>query len=396
MSYFTPYVDSSGLHLPTYQDILTDMINLMKSIYGQDIYLENDAADYQFLSILALKIADSYQAVQYAYNARSPQTAIGATLDAVVKLNGLKRKPAGYSTCEVILTGTPFTEIKNGSVKDTSGLIWDLPASVIIGSSGTLTTTVTCETAGAKTANSGDITQINTPTYGWVSVTNKTSAVPGIAEETDAELRERQQISVANPSQSMLAGTRGALIALDNVTRVACYENDTNVAEINAESNPYGLPPHSVTCVVEGGSDDQIAESILYHKGLGCYTNGTTEVEVIDVNDYSNKVRFSRPTYVPVFMRIKVTKYTGYVDGTQSKIQTAVYNYIKSLEIGQTLSYSLLMGVITDCNANVYKPTFGVSQLKIGRTLDNMTGADMAINYNEVAQPVFDNITVEV
>ena len=54
------------------------------------------------------------------------------------------------------------------------------------------------------------------------------------------------------------------------------------------------------------------------------------------------------------------------------------------------------MGVITDCNANVYKPTFGVSQLKIGRTLDNMTGADMAINYNEVAQPVFDNITVEV
>lgn len=396
MSYFTPYVDSSGLHLPTYQDILTDMINLMKSIYGQDIYLENDAADYQFLSILALKIADSYQAVQYAYNARSPQTAIGATLDAVVKLNGLKRKPAGYSTCEVILTGTPFTEIKNGSVKDTSGLIWDLPASVIIGSSGTLTTTVTCETAGAKTANSGDITQINTPTYGWVSVTNKASAVPGIAEETDAELRKRQQISVANPSQSMLAGTRGALIALDNVTRVACYENDTNVAEINAESNPYGLPPHSVTCVVEGGSDDQIAESILYHKGLGCYTNGTTEVEVIDVNDYSNKVRFSRPTYVPVFVRAKVTKYTGYVDGTKSKIQTAVYNYIKSLEIGQTLSYSLLMGVITDCNANVYKPTFGVSQLKIGRTLDNMTGADMAINYNEVAQPVFDNITVEV
>lgn len=368
----------------------------MKSIYGQDIYLENDAADYQFLSILALKIADSYQAVQYAYNARSPQTAIGATLDAVVKLNGLKRKPAGYSTCEVILTGTPFTEIKNGSVKDTSGLIWDLPASVIIGSSGTLTTTVTCETAGAKTANSGDITQINTPTYGWISVTNKASAVPGIAEETDAELRERQQISVANPSQSMLAGTRGALIALDNVTRVACYENDTNVAEINAESNPYGLPPHSVTCVVEGGSDDQIAESILYHKGLGCYTNGTTEVEVIDVNDYSNKVRFSRPTYVPVFVRAKVTKYTGYVDGTKSKIQTAVYNYIKSLEIGQTLSYSLLMGVITDCNANVYKPTFGVSQLKIGRTLDNMTGADMAINYNEVAQPVFDNITVEV
>lgn len=141
MSYFTPFIDSSGLHLPTYQDILENMIDLMKSIYGQDIYLGNDAADYQFLSILALKIADSYQAVQYAYNARSPQTAIGATLDSIVKLNGLERKAAGYSTCEVTLTGTPFTEIKKGSVKDTSGLIWDLPASVVIGSNGTLTTT---------------------------------------------------------------------------------------------------------------------------------------------------------------------------------------------------------------------------------------------------------------
>lgn len=276
------------------------------------------------------------------------------------------------------------------------GLIWDLPASVIIGSGGTLTTTITCETAGAKTANAGDITQINTPTYGWVSVKNNSSAVPGIAEETDAELRERQEISVANPSQSMLAGTRGALIALDNVTRVACYENDTNISEVDADNNPYGLPAHSVTCVVEGGSDDQIAESILYHKGLGCYTNGTTEVEVIDVNDYSNKVRFSRPTYVTVFVSVKVTKYTGYIDGTKSDIQTAVYNYIKSLEIGQTLSYSLLMGVITDCNANVYKPTFGVSQLLIGRTSDGMASADMSIAFNEVAQPVYDNIAVEV
>ena len=62
MSYFTPYVDGSGLHLPTYQDILADMIASMKKIYGSDIYLGNDSADYQFLSILALKVADSYQA----------------------------------------------------------------------------------------------------------------------------------------------------------------------------------------------------------------------------------------------------------------------------------------------------------------------------------------------
>ena len=52
MAYFKPYVDSKGLHIPSYQDILNDMIASMKQIYGDDIYLENDSADYQLLSIL--------------------------------------------------------------------------------------------------------------------------------------------------------------------------------------------------------------------------------------------------------------------------------------------------------------------------------------------------------
>ena len=206
MSYFTPYVDGSGLHMPTYSDILEDMISSMKEIYGTDIYLENDSADYQFLSALAIKVSDSYQAVQYAYNSRSPSTAIGAALDSVVKLNGIYRKAAGYSTCELTITGTAFTEIKNGSVKDATGNVWNLPASVVIGPDGAIKATATCATAGAITALPGDITEINTPTFGWTAVTNEVSAIQGNAIETDGELRQRQTISVSNPSQTMLTG----------------------------------------------------------------------------------------------------------------------------------------------------------------------------------------------
>lgn len=32
MTYFKPYVDSTGLHIPTYNDILEDMIAAMKQI----------------------------------------------------------------------------------------------------------------------------------------------------------------------------------------------------------------------------------------------------------------------------------------------------------------------------------------------------------------------------
>lgn len=395
MSYFAPYVDDSGLHLPTYNDILEDMIDSMKKIYGQDIYLENDSADYQLLSILALKVHDSYQAVQYAYNSRSPATAIGAALDSVVKLNGIYRKPAGYSTCELTITGTPFTEIINGNVKDNTGNVWSLPASVVIGSDGTVKSTATCNVAGAVTALPGDITQIDTPTFGWKAVNNEVSAIPGNAIETDGELRQRQTISVSNPSQTMLAGTLGAIRALKNVARVSVYENDTNIAAVDPDNNPFGLPPHSITCVVEGGNDNDIAEAILYHKGIGCYTNGTTVISFKDQNEYINTVRFYRPSYVPIFVHIKIKKYTGYISSLASTVKSAIYDYIKGLEIGRDVSISMLTGIVVGCNPNPSKPLFGISSITIGRSKEELAAGDVDITYNEVASPVYDNIEVE-
>lgn len=159
---------------------------------------------------------------------------------------------------------------------------------------------------GAVSAEPGDIDKINTPTYGWKSVTNHAAAIPGNAVETDAELRKRQTVSVSNPSQTMLEGTHGALMALKNIARVAVYENDTNVSVVDPENNPHGLPPHSITCVVEGGSDTDIAKAILYHKGIGCYTNGSREISIIDRNDYVNKVRFYRPAYVDIYVNLKL------------------------------------------------------------------------------------------
>ena len=395
MSYFAPYVDDSGLHLPTYNDILEDMIDSMKKIYGQDIYLENDSADYQLLSILALKVHDSYQAVQYAYNSRSPATAIGAALDSVVELNGIYRKPAGYSTCELTITGTPFTEIINGSVKDNTGNVWSLPASVVIGSDGTVKSTATCNVAGAVTALPGDITQIDTPTFGWKAVNNEVSAIPGNAIETDGELRQRQTISVSNPSQTMLAGTLGAIRALKNVARVSVYENDTNISAVDPDNNPFGLPPHSITCVVEGGNDNDIAEAILYHKGIGCYTNGTTVISVKDQNEYINTVRFYRPSYVPIFVHIKIKKYTGYISSLASTVKSAIYDYIQGLEIGRDVSISMLTGIVVGCNPNPSKPLFGISSITIGRSKEGLAAGDVDITYNEVASPVYDNIEVE-
>lgn len=393
MTYFKPYVDSTGLHIPTYNDILEDMIAAMKQIYGDDIYLDNSSPDYQLLSIFALKQSDTLQVMAYAYNARSPETAIGASLDSVVKLNGIKRKAASKSTCQVKVTGTPFTQIVDGAVRDRAGLTWDLPSSVVIDSSGTTYTVATCRTAGAVSALAGDISQIETPTYGWVSVTNEVAAVLGNAQETDAQLRERQTISTANPSQTMLDGTKGAIAALKNVSRYAVYENDTNVSSVT-DDNLYGLPAHSVTCVVEGGTDEDVAEAIFLHKGIGCYTNGDVEVQYTDQNDYINRVRFYRPVYKDIFVKVVIKKYTGYISTMTVKVREAVYNYLAALTIGSDVSASVLSNIITDCNPSLTKPIFGIKDLKLGLDKSSMAAQDIDIGFKEIPNPAYANIEV--
>ena len=47
MTYYKPYVDSKGLHIPTYNDILEKLVASMKQIYGDDIYLETGPPDFE-------------------------------------------------------------------------------------------------------------------------------------------------------------------------------------------------------------------------------------------------------------------------------------------------------------------------------------------------------------
>lgn len=122
MAYIAPYIDAAGLHIPTYPDILAELVAKVQAIYGADIYLTNDSADYQMLSVFALKIFDSMQSIQLAYNSRSPATAIGAALDALVLYNGMVRKSSSYSTCQVLITGTGGTIINNGVIADLAGI----------------------------------------------------------------------------------------------------------------------------------------------------------------------------------------------------------------------------------------------------------------------------------
>ena len=385
MSYFAPYSDSSGLHIPTYQDILDDLISQAQSIYGSDIYLENDSSDYQMLSVIALKISDTMQAIQLAWNDRSPATAIGAALDSLVAINGISRQAASYSTCTVTISGTAGTIITNGVVRDVNGYMWDLPASVEIGSEGTEEVSVTCQTIGAITALTGNISSIVTPTAGWTSVTNDAAATPGTAVENDSALRARQALSTAMPSQTLLAGTKAAVAAVDGVTRSRVYENNTGSVD------SYGLEAHSIAVVAEGGADQDIAEAIYYNRGIGCYISGDHTVTV-----EGETMRFYRPSEVPIYVTLGIHDITNSLsDDLKEEIKQGIADYLNGLGIGQRVTISALYGIAMGFMSDYSNPDYSITSVEAGESSDPSGTVDLTLDFDEVASGDIDNIEIE-
>jgi len=388
MPYFAPYIDETGFHMPTYQDIRDELVNQAKQIFGQDIYLGNDSQDYQMIAVFANMIYDAFLTCQAAYNSRGPSTAVGTGLDVIVGINGIKRNKQTASIANVILTGTPGTVITKGVVSDTEGRKWNLLSPVTIGSSGSVTTIATCQIPGPIYAAPNTIVNIDTPTLGWTSVTNPDPATPGSDTESDAKLRTRQATSTANPSRTVLEGIKGGIAAVSGVTRYEVYENDTE------QQNAMGHPPHSITAVVEGGADQDIAKSIFDRKTPGCYTNGTTEVQVTNQYGETSTIRFYRPTYVDIDVVVTVKRLSGYTDQITSNIKDYIAEYINSLFIGSALAISSLWGAALQANQVPTNPYFSITGLTAAKSGDTQGTADIALAFNEAARCSADNVIV--
>ena len=377
MAYFKPYIDGSGLHIPSYLDIRDNLTEQFKSIYGQDIYLGNDSQDYQMISIFASMLYDTAQLLQIVYNNRSPKTAVGTALDSIVKLNGIKRKSASYSTVQLTLTGQVGTVVSNGIAQDERGNSWELPTRVVFDKS-IMTVSAQCTQIGAVEAQIGTITSIVTPTRGWTSVTNNVAAIQGAPIETDEQLRARQSISVATPSQSMLDSVVAAIAAIDNVKKFKVYENYTNVPDEN------GIPGHSLACVVDGGLEETVARAIYWGKGIGCGTYGSDSYEIINSDSTTMKINYSRPVQVPVFIIVEIKALSGYTD-MKDRITQDLEKYISNLDIGSDVIYEVLKSIVFNSNVDVYRPTFKINHFKIGTSEFPVERQDLDITYNQVA-----------
>lgn len=396
MTYQAPYIDDSGLHTNSYSDILEYFVTGVKNIFGQDIYLGNDSQDYQMLSIIAKAIYDEEQCAQVNYQSRSPLTTTNAdALDGLVTINGLSRKKASYSTVSLVLTGLPYTQITNGVVQSDGGDKFDLPENVTLGSSGTTTVIATAEEVGSIEALANTITTIVTPTYGWNTVNNPSPANVGQPIETTQELIQRQQASVALPSQTPKAGIESGIYSVEGVVDFKVYENDTSVTESYNTSTNTGGPANSITCVVDGGNDNDIAQQIDLRKTPGCYTEGDVEIDVYDIFGSENKIRFYRPTFTDVYCEITITPLAGYSSVVADEIKNAIVEYLSKFTIGTNLYVSQIWEAALSVSPDV-KPYFAIDSVTIGTADDSLSTDNIIAGFKEKLQTNLDNITITV
>lgn len=384
-------VTAEGITAPDYQTVLDTITGYFQQIYGSDAYIDPDSKDGQMVALLALAIHDANNTAISVYRSFSPATALGDALTSNVKINGITRRSATNSTVDLLLTGTVGTTITNGSVRDTNSVVWNLPETVVIGTDGTVVATATCASTGAVAAVAGSVNGINTPTRGWASVTNPLAATVGVAAETDAQLRVRQSQSVALASLTPFDAVDGAIANVEGVTRHKLFENDQEVTDSN------GLPPHSISAIVEGGDATEIADTIRSVKGQGVTTYGTTAVIVTDKYGNPYTIRFSRPVDVPIYVAITLKALTGYSSQVGDEIKAAVAAYINSLAIGDGVLLSRVyspanLGVVSGGNARYYD----IMELAIGKSASAVVAANVVIAYDESVSCSVDNIAITV
>lgn len=378
---------SQGFTRTRLDERLTALQEALRTIFGPTLNLDPDTMDGQALGIYAESISNLDQLAEDVYHSFNPQSATGVALSRLVQLNGIRRIEGTYSTVTLRCVGSQGTDIPAGSlVKSTvTNATFETTEEATIPASGEIDIAARASSKGAVLAPAGTLTKIDTPIFGWQTVTNPLDAVPGRDEETDEQLRLRRRASTSTPGQAIVDALYGALSNIASVLQARVYENDQDAADAN------GLPPHSIYCIVEGGADADILKTIWLKKTAGTTTHGTTTGTVADSMGNPHTLKFSRPTDVNVWATVNLHTRPGWpTDGAQRIINALTAWAVANQSIGEEVIHSRLFDPVNTV------PGHSIDSLYIDTAANPAGTANIAVPFDGLARFDSSRIVVNV
>lgn len=305
-------LDSQGLTIKTRAEIVSDLQDSFRSIYGSDINLDQNSPDGQLIGILAQQAVDIRELLSSVYNSFNPDRAVGVQLDERVSINNIQRRGGTFTVQPITLTVDRTVTLQGldanyndvnatgYTVQDNSGNQFILIDSETL-TAGTYSRNFRAKNLGLVETTVGTITNPVTIVLGVTSINNPSGALEiGQNEETDAELRLRRQYSVSISSEGYLNGLLGAVLNLDGVSDAKVYENVTNITDAD------GIPAHSTWLIVEGGANTDIANVYYEKKSAGSGMRGDVEVDITTASGNIITMKFDRPVAKDLYIQFDI------------------------------------------------------------------------------------------
>ena len=332
------YIDETGIHTQTVTEIVAELENEYKRIYGQDINIGSDTPDGQRINIEAQAKADVLDFAVQIYNSFDVDAVEDVAQDRLYKINNIYRKSSEFSYVQVNVTtsgtvnlqGLDVNEESAYTVSDTNGNQFLLVDSVIL-NEGTTLLEFRAKDSGAVEVTPNTITNMVTIVAGVSGVSNPASQyITGAAQESNADFRIRRNKSTAISGKGFYDNLLGDLLSVPLVTAAEVYENDGNIMEIPQEAST-----SAIWCIVEGGLNEDIGQVIYANKTIGCKQVGNTTVNVTRADGSNFVARFDRPQTQDLYLQLSI----------KSKLTTPPdVNYIKD-ELVSKMGFDIFAAV---------------------------------------------------
>lgn len=380
-------ITRNGIEIPTIPELMDDLEEELKKQpdFGENIDFSDDDPLKQLCYPFMIVARDLYEFGQEVFFSSYPDFAEGNSLSYLMPYQGTRRKQATKARHIVRCTGEEGTKIPKGYIVTNKALINFITLEEKnIQDNGYVDIEVEAESPGTiGNAPIGTINNIINPIIGLTSIENIKQTKEGQNRESDSEARSRfKQVSKGGAGSS----TKAIKAKLLEVTGVKSAEVKENVEGFEVD----GIPPHSLYILVEGGSNEDVARTILEKKAGGIPTYGSIEVTLEDSQGELQVIRFNRPIPQTIYMKISITKITGYPTNGDELIKQTAIDYIRDLGIGDDVIVYKIISVISNLRLT------GIDDIRVELSTDGIqyNSNNISIKSTQIAETDMEKVTV--
>lgn len=381
------YLTSSGVIVPETSDLLATVEQEFRDAFGENLVTTANTPQGVLIAAEVTARTNVLRNNAAVANQINPALAGGVFLDALWRLTGGARLGATKSIItDAALTGVAGTLVPMGSVAVTAnGDRFESMGDVTLGAGGTALVSFEAVEFGPVPAPPGSLTSIESAVLGWETVTNPTAAALGQDAESDASARRRRRDTLALQGVALPEAIVSGLYDTPGVRSLQFREN---VTAAPATVDGINLAANSVWACVDGGTDADVAATLLARKSLGANWTGATVVNVTDATTGQvYAVKFDRPALVPILVRVTV-RAVGVTGSPVDLTQAAILNYAagkqegeRGFAVGVSVSPFELAGAVGREQPGLYVQKVEVTKAAVV----NYQPAEVALALNELA-----------